>query len=202
MFLEGLLLSFGLIAAIGPQNAFVIRQGLKRQFVFTTALLTSLCDALLILVGVLGVGQILAQNKFLKLALVIGGAIFLSIYGIKSLLRAFKKETLKVDSSKAAILSHKKIILQAISFSLLNPHAILDTTVIIGSVSAQYPIDGVWKFACGAISASFLWFFMLCYGAKSLSGYLQKPIVWKIIDISIGVVCLCIAGSLLFTIMK
>ncbi|MCH9754124.1 MAG: LysE/ArgO family amino acid transporter [Alphaproteobacteria bacterium] len=196
MFIQGFTIGLSLILAIGPQNAFVIRQGLKGKLVFLTAIAVSLCDSALIAAGVLGVGQFLARVTWLKLILTIGGMSFLAIYGGGALIRVFRNNRLQVKKTKDRT-SYKKIILQSVSFSWLNPHAILDTLVIIGSISAQYNMHDAVYFGAGAIVSSFVWFFALAFVAKVLSKYLQKPITWKIIDLFVGVVCLKIAYGLL-----
>jgi L-lysine exporter family protein LysE/ArgO len=196
MFINGFFLSFTLIAAIGPQNAFVIRQGLKAEHVFLTALLCAFCDSVLILIGVLGAGQFLGQNEFIKTILTLAGVCFLVLYGAKSFYNVTKKERLTIKATNQPV-SRKKIILQGISFSWLNPHAILDTVVIIGSVSAQYTFSESILFGSGAIIASLTWFFLLAYCAKKLSKYFQVPLTWKIIDFIVGIICFWITYGLL-----
>lgn len=195
MFINGLLIGLSLIVAIGPQNAFVIRQGLSRNLAFFTAFLVFLCDSLLISAGVLGVGQFLTKITWLKILLTIAGALFLTAYGMQALLRVIKTTKFEIDPNKSKI-SYKTVIARSLAFSLLNPHAILDTLVIIGSISAQYNFVDSMIFGSGAIVASFIWFFLLALVAKVLSRYLQRPITWKFIDFFIGCVCLQIAYTL------
>jgi len=197
MFTEGFVLGLSLILAIGPQNIFVIRQGLSGKLVLLTAAVVSLCDSVLIGLGVLGAGQFLSQNYWLKMGLTIFGIIFLIVYGLKAIFRAvFKIETLNVGGSGASS-SYSGVILRGIGFSWLNPHAILDTVVIMGSIAAQYPLSTSIIFGMGAVVASFTWFFLLAFVAKGLSRYLESPITWKVIDLFVGAVCLNIAHQLL-----
>jgi L-lysine exporter family protein LysE/ArgO len=201
MILEGFLLCLSLIVAIGPQNAFVIRQGINKNYVFLTILIVSLCDILLISLGVLGVGQTLNRFLWLKVLLTMGGVIFLAIYGTKTFLNAFKNQSLKVDTQNKQS-SAVFVALQALSFSLLNPHAILDTLVILGSVSAQYNFNNAILFGVGACLASICWFLVLGYGSKIMAKHLQKPITWKILDTAIGLICLYIAATLCLQLFK
>ena len=200
MFIQGFTIGLSLILAIGPQNAFVIRQGLKGRFVFLTAISVSLCDSILIAASVLGVGQFLARVTWLKLALTVGGMSFLAIYGTGALIRVFRDNRLQVKKTSDKG-SYKKIILQSLSFSWINPHAVLDILLIMGSISAQYEMHDAVSFGSGAIVASFVWFFSLAFVAKILSKYLQKPITWKVIDLFVGVVCLKIAYGLLLELL-
>lgn len=200
MFITGFTIGLSLILAIGPQNTFVIRQGIRGEFVFLTALVVFICDSALIAAGVLGVGQIVTKVSWLKLLLTIGGMSFLTIYGAVALIRVFHDDKLKVSRVKEKS-SARKILLQSISFSWLNPHAILDAFVIIGSISAQYSMSESIIFGSGAILASFVWFFALAFVAKTLAKYLQRPITWKIIDLFVGAVCLRIAYSLFLEVL-
>lgn len=196
MFLEGFVLGFSLIAAIGPQNAFVLRQGLAKQHVFLSAFSTSFCDTVLILISVMGAGRYLAEHETLKLILTLGGIGFLAVYAIQSFRSVFK--TQKFDLKNGSFVqSYASIVLKAIGFSWINPHAILDVVVVMGSISAKYDNHGACLFGLGCIAVSFLWFFVLAYGAKRLSHHFQKPIVWKVIDFIVGCMCLWISGSLI-----
>ena len=196
MFLEGFYIGLSLILAIGPQNAFVIRQGLSGRLVFLTAFIVSLCDSVLISIGVLGIGQFLTQIKWLKIGLTIGGIVFLAVYGTKALIRTFSNTELKIAKDHVSI-SYKEVFIKGLSFSWLNPHAILDTLIVIGSIAAQYNFNNALVFGGGAIVASFTWFFVLAFVAKGLARYLQRPITWKIIDAFIGIVCIKISYQLL-----
>lgn len=199
IYFKGLLLGGSLIMAIGMQNAFVLRQGLKNSHVFPTALTASLCDMILIIAGVLGFGLLVQKAPWLLTALKYGGALFLFIYGIKSFIRALKPGTLDQDKAAGLLKKEglKETILLLLAFSLLNPHVYLDTVVLVGGLSAaQGPIGKYW-FGAGAASASFLWFFALAYAGRWMGPLFAKSIAWKILDILIGIIMWWIAISLL-----
>ena len=196
IFLKGLFLGGSLIIAIGLQNAFILRQGLKRTHVFAAALTATLCDALLIGAGVLGFGKLIAAWPHLGDIMRYAGAAFLVVYGTKSLLAARKTQSLEADTTTEAP-SLKATILVLLGVSLLNPHVYLDTVVLVGGLSASYGETGKYWFGGGAITASILWFFSLAYGARLLSPLFAKPKAWQILDLIIGLVMWVIAISLL-----
>jgi L-lysine exporter family protein LysE/ArgO len=193
-YFSGLLTMAGLIVAIGVQNAFVLRQGLKRQAAFLTAGVCFLCDASLIAIGATGLGTLIAGHDSLRLMATIGGVLFLAIYGVRSCLAA--RHTKGLDLTDTTPLPKIKIITTALAVSLLNPHAILDTVVLIGGLAARYPGMGKTAFAVGAMSASLLWFYGLALGARWLAPALTKPKVWQVIDLIIGAMMLAFAASL------
>lgn len=195
-FWAGLMTSAGLIMAIGPQNAFVLKQGLRRNQLLTTALMCGFADATLIFIGVAGIGGLLAADPFLMSLAKWGGAAFLFYYGYKCFRAAFKKEVLKADTDPA-LPDFRKTIVMCLVFSFFNPHAILDTTVLIGSISCQYKEEARLYFSAGAMSMSFLWFFMVCYGARYLAPIFKKPKAWQVLDILIGLMMWGIGLSLL-----
>lgn len=195
-FVQGCGTGAGLIIAIGAQNAFVLKQGIMRNYVFITVLICALCDAFLICLGVGGFGALLTSNTlFLALARW-GGAIFLAYYGFRSFRAVFKTESLKLEASPEAP-GLKMTLITVLALSLLNPHVYLDTVVLLGSIGAQFPNSERLFFALGAIFASFVWFFALGYGARYLGLFFQKPISWKILDFFVGCVMWTIALSLL-----
>jgi len=198
MFAQGFLMGLGLVAAIGPEDTFVLRQGLARNHVFLTA--SSICcfDAILILLSSLGAVRYLASHPQLNFLLTLGGISFLIIYGFKSLRVLLKSDQMILSHVKGAK-SPKKIILQALGFSWANPYTILDSVVISGSACAKYTLQESLFFAMGSITVSFLWFFSLAYGAQMFSKDFQKPIVWKIIDGFVGLLCFWIAFGLIKT---
>jgi len=196
-FIKGMGLGGGLIIAIGAQNAFVLRQGLQRQYVLTSALICSLCDAMLIAFGVAGVGALIADNPSLFAFSKWGGAAFLFWYGIRSALAAWKPAALTTASKPVAPPRHAAVIASALAFSLLNPHAYLDTVVLLGSVGGQEIGIGRVLFAAGAMLASLLWFLGLGFGARFAAPVFAKPISWRVLDGVIAVVMWAIATSLL-----
>ena len=193
--IEGFALSLSLIIAIGPQNIFVVRQGLLRSHIFVVCLVCSLSDALLIAAGVLGFGSILASIEGAELLISIAAAIFIAGYGIlriKSSMRPIgmtleEEETLGIGPTIGTLLA----------FTFLNPHVYLDTVLLIGGASSRYSVDERFGFAIGASLASLLFFFTLGYGARRLSTLLQKPESWRIIDRGIACVMFAIAGAII-----
>jgi len=194
-FLSGLTLGLGLIVAIGAQNAFVLRQGLKREHVFWVCLVCALSDAVLIAAGVAGFGFVVQQLPWLIEAMRYGGAAFLIAYGIRSILAAFRSnETLEAAASAAGSLS--KAVLTVLAFTWLNPHVYLDTVVLLGSISTQFG-DAKPLFAAGAMTASFAFFFSLGYGARLLRPLFASVIAWRILDGVTAMVMFAIAAKLL-----
>lgn len=186
IFVQGLLLSLGLIVAIGAQNAFVLRQGLRREHVGSVVAFCAVADALLITAGVLGMAQALGDRPALARALALGGAAFLAVYGWRALQRARQASALDVRESGQS-LSRGAALAQAAAFTLLNPHVYLDTVLLVGSIGAQQapPLQG-W-FAAGASAASLLWFSALGFGAHWLAPWFARPRAWQVLDALIGV---------------
>jgi len=193
---KGLGFGAGLIVAIGSQNAFVLRQGLKREHTFWVALLSSLGDVLLILLGTLGLGTVFSSSPLLIRLATWGGALFLLWYGFRSFRSALKPQTLELGGAHIPS-SLKATVLATLAFSLLNPHVYLDTVVLIGSVAAKESLEGRALFALGASTASILWFFGLAYGAGWLAPLFRNPRAWQILDLLVGVTMWGIALSLL-----
>jgi L-lysine exporter family protein LysE/ArgO len=190
-FTEGLLLSFGLIVAIGAQNAFVLRQGLRREHVGSVVLLCALADAVLITGGVMGMAQALGDRPGLARALALVGAVFLATYGWQALRRASQNHQLQVsgaDSAAGAVvgLSLKAALAQAAAFTLLNPHVYLDTVLLVGSIGARQAAELRPWFVAGASVASLLWFGSLGFGARWLAPLFARPRAWQILDGLIG----------------
>jgi len=193
--LAGFTLSLSLILAIGSQNAFVLRQGLKREYVFVVSLICALSDAILISLGVSGFSLIINTIPWLEPLARYGGALFLLIYGGMNFWSAFNnKESLNPADAKTSSLS--KIVLTCLALTWLNPHVYLDTVMLLGSISTQYVGQKI-EFTLGAISASFLFFFCLGYGARILRPFFENPKSWKILDFSIGCIMWMIAFSLI-----
>ncbi len=199
VFIQGFLTCAALIIAIGAQNAFVLRQGIKREHVFVVALMCSLSDALLVSLGVAGLGTLVQQNPVLLSVAKYGGAVFLLAYGFFAARRANRPsgESLSINGGNVAPTSLKKTILACLAFTYLNPHCYLDTVVLMGSLSAQFEGDLRWVFAIGAVSSSFVWFFSLAYGARLLAPAFAKPSAWRVLDALIAIVMFAIAIALL-----
>ena len=181
-FLTGFFLGFSLILAIGAQNSFVLRQGLIGHHVFTVALFCSLSDALLISTGVAGISIFLNNYIDLVSDWLFGiSAIWLTVYGLIRLRDAVKgKSALVIESVSTNGLISTLSTLMILTFAI--PHVYLDTVVLIGSVSQQFPGNIKVAYVLGASLASFVFFFSLAYGAKLLSPIMQKPIAWRVLD--------------------
>lgn len=195
--LKGFSASSGLIIAIGAQNAFVIRQGLRRQHLLLTALMCSLIDAILIAFGVIGFGYYLSEYPFFIELTKYIAAIFLFCYGCISFRSAYRNHVIKKSGEDTAEASVKKIVISLLAFSLLNPHVYLDTVILLGSIASQQPEHEQMTFAFGAMAASFAWFFALTFGARFLAPFLQKENSWRIIDGLIGCTMWIIALNVL-----
>lgn len=195
IFLQGLTLSFGLIVAIGAQNAFVLRQGLSGKHVLSVVLFCALADALLICIGVLGMGQVKNFNPIIMNVMTILGAAFLIAYGAQALRRARQANSLVAVNSSGQH-SRSAVLGQAAAFTLLNPHVYLDTVLLVGSVGAQHPISLRWLFVMGSGCASAIWFSALGFGARWLSPLFAKPRAWQVLDIFIGITMWGLAGML------
>ncbi len=195
VFITGFSISLSLILAIGAQNAFVLRQGLKGQYVFSIALLCALSDALLITLGIVGFELLLRTLSSLELIARFTGAIFLIVYGAFSFYAVFFKHH-QLDAADDHHLSYRQALLVCLAFTWLNPHVYLDTLVLIGSISSQYPGEK-FAFGLGAVSASFVFFFLLGYGAAILRPIFKRPLSWKILDALIGIIMWTIAYQLI-----
>ena len=192
-FLTGFILGFSLILAIGAQNSFVLRQGLMGRHVFTVALFCSLSDALLISIGVAGISIFLNNYIDLVSDWLFGiSAIWLAGYGLLRLRDAvIGKSVLIAENSSANGLVSTLSFLSVLTFA--NPHVYLDTVVLIGSVSQQFPDNTKLAYVLGASIASFVFFFSLAYGAKFLSPIMQRPIAWRLLDSFIAFVMFTLA---------
>lgn len=184
--ITGFSASGSLIVAIGAQNAFVIRQGLLRQHLFLTALLCSLIDSLLIILGVVGFGQVVSNFPWFIDFTKYFAILFLFSYGLLSFKYACREENTNQAFDGGAIFTAKKTVFTLLAFSLLNPHVYLDTVILLGSIASQQPPEEQMFFALGAIAASFTWFFGITYGAQILAPFFQKKNAWRIIDFVIG----------------
>ncbi|MDB4188047.1 LysE/ArgO family amino acid transporter [Sulfitobacter sp.] len=193
-FIPGFLLSLSLILAIGAQNAFVLRQGLRREHVFWVCLTCAITDALLIAAGVAGFGALAEAVPWFETAMRYGGAAFLLAYGTRAAWSAWRGAEV-LEAAGAPVQSLKRTILTLLAITFLNPHVYLDTLVLVGSVSAQYPDRTA--FAVGAIAASAIFFFILGYGARLLQPLFAKPVSWRILDALIAVTMWSIGVALL-----
>ena len=196
VFAQGLALSLGLIVAIGAQNAFVLRQGLRREHVGSVVLFCALADAVLISAGVLGMAQALGNSPGLARALALAGAGFLAVYGWRALRRARLAQRLQADDGGEG-LSRSAVLAQAAAFTLLNPHVYLDTVLLVGSIGAQQPAPLQGWFVAGASAASLGWFAALGFGARWLAPWFARPRAWQVLDALIGLTMWVLAALLL-----
>ncbi len=192
-YISGFLLGLSLIIAIGSQNAFVLKQGLKREHIFFVCLFCAVSDALLISAGVGGFGAVTARYPHVIDIAKIAGVLFLLGYGLQSLYASIRvSHALNVDGQ--VVSSLKKALLLCFGFTWLNPHVYLDTLVLVGMVSTG--AASKLTFAIGAISASFFFFFALGYGARLLRPLFEKPKAWNILDALVGLLMLYLAWHL------
>jgi len=196
VFAQGLALSLGLIVAIGAQNAFVLRQGLRCEHVGSVVLFCALADAVLIAAGVLGMAQALRQSPGLARALALAGAVFLAVYGWQALHRARQAQQLTAAAGGEG-LRRGAAVAQAAAFTLLNPHVYLDTVLLVGSIGAQQPAALRGWFIAGASSASLLWFALLGFGARWLAPWFARPRAWQVLDGLIGVTMFVLSALLI-----
>jgi len=195
---EGLLVGFGLIVAMGTQNAFVLRAGLRRQHPFTVALVSTLGDVLLIGVGALGLGSLINASDVLRALATWGGAAFLAWFGLRALRSALRGAHSEPDVV-AVPTSVRASALTALGFSLLNPHVYLDTVVLLGTVAARHVGMERASFALGASLASATWFFALAYGAARLVPLFERLVAWRVLDGLIAAVMWVLAARLLLS---
>ena len=192
--LAGFGLGLSLILAIGAQNAFVLRQGLRQEHVFAVCLTCALSDAILIAAGVSGFGILVTKLPWLEPVMRWGGAAFLIVYGARAFWAAWKGGG-HLDAAGQGRASLKGVLLTCLLLTWANPHVYLDTVVLLGSVAAQYPAKV--NFALGAMTASFLFFFSLGYGARLLAPLFARPAAWRLLDVLVGAIMWTVAGSLL-----
>jgi len=183
---QGFGLSFGLIVAIGAQNVFVLTQGARGNRPWLVAGVCTVCDALLISAGVGGVGRAASQAPLASGLLALAGVLFLAVYGLLALNNALRGASPGLDT-EAQPTPLGAIVLTALGVSLLNPHALLDTVVLIGGLSGRLDGAGRFSFGLGAVLASGCWFFALSLGGRLLAPVLRRPLAWRVLD---ALVCL------------
>lgn len=198
--LSGLTLGLSLIVATGPQNAFVLRQGLTRRHALLAALACSLADTLLMVIGVLGVGALLARSPALATLGTLAGAAFLGWYGWRSFQSARKPGTLQAGGQGAQ--TPGAVLATAAAFSFLNPHALLDTVVLIGGASAGLENTGRVAFLLGTILASWTWFFSLALLAGRLAPLMRSARAWQVLDVLVGLMMWGIAAGLVWGVVR
>ncbi|MFJ6429509.1 MULTISPECIES: LysE/ArgO family amino acid transporter [Microbacterium] len=213
--LAGLGLGLSLIVAIGAQNVFVLRQGIRREHVLAVVIICALSDAALIAAGVAGLGFVISAAPWLVFVARWAGALFLLAYGILAARRAWRGgEELDVDTADVPASASGEggstptltatrlapVVLTTLALTWLNPHVYLDTVLMLGSIAATHG-DERWLFAGGAIAASILWFTALGFGARYLGRWLRTPRSWRILDAVIAVIMIAIAISLVLPVL-
>jgi L-lysine exporter family protein LysE/ArgO len=189
--LAGLVTGLSLIVAIGAQNAYVLRQGLAREHVGAVVAVCTVSDVVLIVAGVTGIGTIVEEAPWALTAVRWLGVAFLGWYGVGSLLRARRTESLRAAGNGSSSL--RSVLGRAVALTWLNPHVYLDTVLLLGSIANHEGPEGRWWFALGACVASTVWFVGLGYGARLASRLLARPRAWQVLDVVIGLVMLAIA---------
>ncbi|MGY4654489.1 L-lysine exporter [Mycobacterium sp. URHB0021] len=183
----GFVASFTLIAAIGAQNAFVLRQGIRREHVLPVVALCTVSDIALIAAGIAGVGALIGAHPGALTVAKFGGAAFLAGYGLLAARRAWRPSALTPSESAPARLID--VLLTCAALTFLNPHVYLDTVVLLGALANEQR-DERWLFGVGAVTASAVWFVSLGLGARRLAGLFAAPVTWRILDGLIAVTML------------
>lgn len=196
-FTTGFTLSLSLILAIGAQNAFVLRQGLRREHVAAVVAVCAVLDVSLMAIGVAGLGAAIGSRPALLEIIRYLGAAVLIFYAVQALRRAMSTQALQTGSGGEAA-SLRQVVTQITTLSLLNPHVYLDTVVLVGAVGAQQPDDLRWVFLSGAGLASTVWFVALGFGARLLTPLFSKPVAWRVLDLLVAALMAWIAWGLLF----
>ncbi len=191
---SGFLLGGSLIVAIGAQNAFILRQGLIRSHVLVVCLIAAFSDAALISAGIGGLGTVVAGSRWLISAVTLGGAAFLFGYAFLAFRRALHPHALRAAANDGGSLWAAATTCLALTF--LNPHVYLDTVLLIGGLSGQYEGNARIAYGIGAVTASFVWFFGLGYGARLFAPFFARPAAWRVLDSLIGCVMAILAIGL------
>ena len=194
--LFGFVTGLSLIVAIGAQNAFVLRQGIRNEHVLPVVILCAVSDLVLIVAGVAGVGALVTAHPQLMTIARYGGAAFLLAYGLLAARRALQPAVMTPGDAGSARLP--AVLLTCLTLTFLNPHVYLDTVVLLGTLASQQG-DGRWRFGAGAAAASTVWFFGLGFGARRLAGLFAKPVTWRILDGVIALTMIALSVSLALT---
>lgn len=182
----GLGTGLSLIVAIGAQNAFVLRQGLRREHVPAIVTVCAVSDLVLITAGVAGLGALVELRPGVLTAVAWAGAAFLVSYGLLAARRALRPGVLRARDEASASPSMRGSVLTCMGLTWLNPHVYLDTVLLLGSVAAGYGTHR-WMFAIGAGTASVLWFCGLGFGARFARPLFARPLAWRVLDSAIAV---------------
>src|SRR4051794_15353792 len=190
--LSGFLTGLSLIVAIGAQNAFVLRQGLRRRHVLLVVAVCASSDLMLILAGVAGIGTVVERAPAVLVVVRWFGAAFLLGYGLVAARRALRGGRLEAAADRQ--LSARAVLVTALAFTWLNAHVYLDTVLLVGSIASTYGAAGRWWFAAGAGTASIGWFTALGFGARVLTPVFRRPHAWRVLDGGIAVVMVALAA--------
>lgn len=196
---QGFLLCASIIIAFGPQNCFLLRQGLRRRHLFITALFSTFAEIVLITLGVGGLSALISTSGALHTIITVAGVVFLSWCGIRALYSAWRpgSDEPQPTTTHSATKNLQATILITLSFAFLNPASYVDTLMIIGSKSLLFSADQRIIFGIGAILASTFWFFTLTYGASKLSLLFRSKVAWRLLDVTSGCIMLLIAATIL-----
>ncbi|WP_255604969.1 L-lysine exporter [Mycolicibacterium xanthum] len=182
-----------LIAAIGAQNAFVLRQGIRGEHVLAVVTLCTVSDLVLIFAGIAGFGALIAAHPDLVTVARYGGVLFLIGYGLLAARRAFTPTTLTPTEAAPARLAG--VLATCLALTFLNPHVYLDTVILLGALANEHR-DGRWLFGVGAVAASAVWFTGLGFGARRLRGFFAAPRTWRLLDGVIAAMMLGLGAAL------
>ena len=194
--LFGFVTGLSLIVAIGAQNAFVLRQGIRNEHVLPVVILCAVSDLVLIVAGVAGVGALVTAHPQLMTIARYGGAAFLLAYGLLAARRTLQPAVMTPGDAGSARLP--AVLLTCLTLTFLNPHVYLDTVVLLGTLASQQG-EARWRFGAGAAAASLVWFFCLGFGARQLAGLFAKPVTWRILDGVIALTMITLSVSLALT---
>jgi L-lysine exporter family protein LysE/ArgO len=189
---KGLLLQLSLIVAIGPQNAFLLRQSVRREHAWLTAGIFIFGDVAMIALGGFGIGHYLEHLPLLKLLLTALGALYIFWFGINVVRQMVRPKTLTINAAPET----KNIVAKALTVTFLNPHAIFDTVILIGTLALQFQGLAKNSFISGAVAGSAVWFIGLAWIGQNLAPYLSRPKVWRVIDGAIAVIMFVMAAML------
>jgi L-lysine exporter family protein LysE/ArgO len=194
--LTGMLTGLSLIVAIGAQNAYLLRQGVRRSYVGAVVAVCALSDLVLIGAGVSGVGALIERAGWLLTAARWSGAAFLTWYAVSSLRRVLRPGNAGLTNAGADPSGAAPVVRRALALTWLNPHVYLDTVILLGSIAAVHGSTGRWWFGGGAAFASVLWFVGLGFGARLLAPLLASARAWRVLDVAVAVTMLAIAVKL------
>lgn len=192
VWVTGFMASLALVAMIGAQNTMVLRQGIRRDHVRLVVLLCILSETLLIVSGTAGIGALAQHHPRVMAALTWIGAVYLVGYAVMSFRSAAHPRAMSAGGTS----SWRTVVVTVLGATYLNPQTYLDTMVLLGALANRFGDPGRWVFTAGALTASALWFVVLGFGARALSGPLGRPRTWRWIDAGVGVVMLGLAGRL------